>query len=220
MGGKNIFKSAFKSVYIPVKKTARWFRQLKKPMKYFTVGLCAFILFDLYLLWHFFMYGSTSPVKLEFTADRTATELFALDSPAHKGLIKQADYASFKFSGEQLEKIMQSFDACGSAALAVRVKFLPTSKQKKLFENAVDLPLQFGFLEASDFTEKGKFIHQSFGSGNRLIVQGNMKNASEILDISIALNKDDFLSGRFPKGFFYPANPHCSGLCDGRNAGL
>lgn len=202
MGGKNIFKSAFKSVYIPVKKTARWFRQLKKPMKYFTVGLCAFVLFDLYLLWHFFMYGNTSPVKLEFTCDRTATELFALDSPAHKGLIKQADYASFKFSGQQLEKIMQSFDAYGSAALAVRVKFLPTSRQKKLFENAVDLPLQFGFLDSSDFTARGKFIHQTFGSGSRLIVQGNMKNASEVLDISIALNKDDFLSGKFPKGFF------------------
>ena len=205
MGGKNIFKSAFKSVYIPVKKTGRWFKRLRKPMKYFTIGLCLFILFDIYLLYHFFMYGSTTPVKLEFTYDKSATELFALDQAAHKGMIKQTDYASFKFSDFQKEKIRSSFDACGSAAVVVRLKFLPTKKQKTVFEKAVDLPLQFGFLNNSDFTAKGKFIHQSFAGGNRLVVQGNMKESSEVIDVSIALNREDFLNGTLnslPEGFF------------------
>lgn len=205
MGGKNIFKSSFKSVYIPVKKTGRWFRQLKKPMRYFTVGLCAFILFDLYLLWHFFMYGSTTPVKLEFTYDKSSTELMALDQAAHKGLIKQTDYASFKLSDFQKEKIRESFNKYGNAAVVVRLKFLPTKKQKAIFEKAVELPLQFGFLNDSDFTSKGKFIHQSFAGGNRLVVQGNTKESPDVLDVSIALNKEDFSSGSLnalPQGFF------------------
>ena len=191
MGGKNIFKSAFKSVYIPVKKTARWFRQLKKPMKYFTVVLCAFVLFDLYLLWHFFMYGNTSPVKLEFTVDRTATELFALDSPAHKGLIKQADYASFKFSDGQLEKIMQSFDAYGSAALAVRVKFLPTSRQKKLFENEL---------------EKKKLLEQLKGREN-ITLDGQKinlyANIGDTKDLGLVLKNDAGGIGLFRSEFIY-----------------
>ena len=202
MGGKNIFKSAFKSVYIPVKKTGRWFKSLRKPMKYFTVGLIIFVLFDFYLLWHFFTYGSTTPVKLEFTYDKSATELYALDSAAHKGCIKQASYASFKFTDLQLEKIQHSFESYGSAAVVVRLKFLPTSKQKSFFSSALDLPLQFGFLDSSDFTQKGKFIPQTFGTGSRLVVQGNMKNAPEVIDISIALNRDDFETSRLPSGFF------------------
>ena len=202
MGGKNYLKSAFKGIYIPVKKSVRWFKKLGRPMQYFTLGLAAFVLVDVFLVWHFFMYGSTSPVKLEFTSDSTSTELTALDSSAHRGWIKQADYASFLFSQDQLEKIKDNFNQYGSAALLVRLKLLPGKKQKRFFESAVDLPLQFGFLEESDFTAKNKFIPQHFGSGNRLVVQGNLKNAPEIFDLSIAIKKEDLAEGRLPKGFF------------------
>ena len=202
MGGKKYLKSAFKGLYIPIKKSIRWFKRLGPAMKYFTVGLVVFVLFDCFLVWHFFMYGSTSPVKLEFTSDRTSTELTALDSSAHRGWIKQADYASFLFSQKQLEKIKENFELYGSSALIVRLKILPSKKQKRFFESAVDLPLQFGFLQDSDFTSRNKFIPQQFGSGNRLVVQGNLKNAPEVFDLSIAIKKEDFAGGRLPKGFF------------------
>jgi len=91
MGGKNIFKSAFKGVYIPVKKSARWFKRLPRNMQCFTVGIVAFVLFDLFFLWFFFTFGSATPVKLEFTYDKSSTDLVALDGAAHKGWIKQAN---------------------------------------------------------------------------------------------------------------------------------
>ncbi|EID85244.1 hypothetical protein MSI_12430 [Treponema sp. JC4] len=210
MGGKNIFKSAFKGVYIPVKKSVRWFKRLSRNMKYFTLGLVVFVLFDLYLLWYFFTFGSATPVKLEFTYDKSSTELTALDSAAHKGWIKQANYASFMFSQEQLEKIRESFERCGSASVMVRLKVLPSSRQKKFFENAVDLPLQLGFLTEEDFTARGKFISQVYGGGNRLVAQGNLQELPDVFDISVAFKKDELMavasgaasSASLPRGFF------------------
>ena len=202
MGGKNIFKSAFKGVYIPVKKSARWFKRLPRNMQCFTVGIVAFVLFDLFFLWFFFTFGSATPVKLEFTYDKSSTDLVALDGAAHKGWIKQAKYASFMFTKAQKEKIYESFDRYGSAAVMVRVKILPTSRQKQIFANAVDLPLQVGFLTDEDFNAKGKFISQVYGGGNRLVAQANVKNMPDVFDVSIALNKNSFEGGNIPHGFF------------------
>lgn len=177
-----------------------------KTQKILASAISIIIILDIILCFILLGRRKVSAVKLESIVQGKPAALVALDSYATNGLIKENGFADFKFTQEQKELFVRTYEENGTAAVTIRVQILPTTKQSMLLGTPVDLPFQFGFLSTEDFNEKGKLVKQYFPSAKRILVQGNLQNAPEYFDVSFAIQKNDDITKFIPEGFFVYSN--------------
>ncbi len=157
-----------------------------------------------------------STVKITSLEQKETDRLYALTSAAAKGKISKPGFASFKFTDQQKELFYNIYNKYGTAALAICIQVMPTKKQLKEMENpSYEAVFNYGFLNADDFTKKGKLIKQYYPGNKRIQVIGNLKEAPEIFDLSFAIQKNDNIKKYIPEGFFVYTSVRCRilGVC-------
>ena len=97
----------------------------------------------------------------------------------------------------------------GSVALAVCIQVMPSKKQIPLLQGEAEVPFNFGFLSKDDFTSKGKLKKQYYPGTKRIQVQGDLRKAPEIFDLSFAIQKNDEIEKYLPEGFFIYSSVRC-----------
>ena len=176
--------------------------------KFFT-AIAVFIIVDLAAVILICATKSRSAVHLECYGKNEMSSLIALDSSAQSGVIKSSSYADFKFTKAQKEMFSEIFQDKSTVALTVRLQLKPTKKQLELLEAAPSLAFKYGFLTKEDFTAKGKFIKQLYPDNRRILIQGNLKQAPDVFDVSFAIQKNDDISKVVPEGFFVYSDIKC-----------
>lgn len=185
------------------------FDSLTKTQKLLVYIIAGVIVVDLILGGILLSRRKISAVRLECVSgagNYKAAPLTALDSYASNGLIKDDGFANFKFSQEQKDLFKTIYEQNETVALTVRVQVQPTTKQAMMLGIPVELPFQFGFLSAEDFSKKGKFIKQIYPNARRILIQGDLQHAPEVFDISFAIQKSDDIEKFIPEGFFIYSN--------------
>lgn len=184
-------------------------KKLSAKQRGFVYAITIFILIDLLACILLIANKDKSNVSLECYGTTMMSKLSALDSYSQKGTILNSGYANFKFSDQQKKLFEKIYNENNSVALTVRLKLLPSKKQNELLAFENDLPFMFGFLSNEDFTKKGKLIKQYYPNNKRILVQGNLKNAPEVFDISFAIQKNDDITKYIPEGFFVYSTLKC-----------
>lgn len=183
---------------------------LQKNEKILAVVVVLLIILDFIAAIALFAGKHRSAVQLACIGSEQTQSFYALDSAANKGIIKKSGYADFKFTDKQKEFFYNIYKEKGSVALAVCIQLMPTRKQQALLKSDASLAFNFGFLGKDDFTKKGKFIKQNYlTSYKRILVQGDLKNAPEVFDVSFAVQKNDDIEKYLPEGFFIYSSVRC-----------
>ena len=150
-----------------------------------------------------------SAVQLACIGTDESIPFYAIDSSATKGTIKDSDYADFKFTQKQKELFYNIYKEKGSVALAVCIQVMPSKKQIQVLQGEAEVPFNFGFLAKDDFTSKGKLKKQYYPGTKRIQIQGDLRNAPEIFDVSFAIQKNDEIEKYLPEGFFVYSGVRC-----------
>ncbi len=150
-----------------------------------------------------------SSVRLACIGKDASLPFYSLDSAAKKGKIKKEGYADFKFTEKQKELFYQVYKERGSVALAICLQVIPNKKQISLLQGESEILFNFGFLGKDDFTSRGKLIKQYYPGSKRIQIQGDLRNAPEIFDISFAVQKNDNIEKYLPEGFFVYSPVRC-----------
>lgn len=177
--------------------------------KLFFILLAVFLLLDLFIAVFLFVTRHSSPVFFESYGTTNMERLYALDKNAHKGTISKTGMACYKFSDSEKSIMENLYNEHESVTVTVRIKVAPTRADQLLLASNEKAYFKFGYLEDYDFTEKGKFIPLKFISNQRIVVQGDLKNAPEFFDVSFALKKSDNISSVMPEGFFIYSAIRC-----------
>lgn len=177
--------------------------------KRFFIILAAFIFIDLIAVIFLCANRNKSSVHLESYGNKSISSLIALDNYARKGFISNPGYADFKFNDEQKKMFENLYNKNSSVALTVRIELVPSKKQEALLYSVDDLPFRFGFLNGNDFNSKGKFVKSFYSDNKRILVQGNLKKAPKVFDVSFAVQKNDNITKVLPEGFFVYSTLRC-----------
>ncbi len=179
----------------------------KKLFTFFFIGLAAVtvILTAVFCI----RQSRISSVKLE----NTQSTLIAKDKNARKGSVKDTGSAMFAFSQEQKEVFEQQYNKNQSAALIIRVEFMPTAAQKELLTTGTSLPFNYGILYQEDFDNKGK-LKEPLTS--KISVYADLEKKLSyadtqplVLDFSMAIPKSDHIQNFLPQGFFINSSVCC-----------
>lgn len=181
---------------------------MTKTQKLLSAGIAIFLLLDIVAGIILLVNKNKSAVRI-MNSTGESSRLYALDSAASKGTIKEDGYANFKFTKEQKEYFYKTYENHGSVALTVCLQMMPTNKQKEAFVNDSQAVFRYGFLGDEDFTIQGKFLNKKYPDTRRIQIQGNEKNAPEIFDISFAVQKNDNIQKYVPDGFFIYSTIRC-----------
>lgn len=152
---------------------------------------------------------SISSVHLECFESKETSSLIALDSNAQSGLIKNSEYANFKFSSHQKELFKKIYEENTTVSLTVRLELRPTASQAEILPLADNAVFRFGFLTSDDFTKGGRFIKQIYPDNRRILISGKENAAPKVFDISFAVQKNDNISKVIPEGFFVYSTVRC-----------
>ena len=181
---------------------------MTKTQKLLSAGIAIFLLLDIVAGIILLVNKNKSAVRI-MNSTGESSRLYALDSAASKGTIKEDGYANFKFTKEQKEYFYKTYENHGSVALTVCLQMMPTNKQKEALVNDSQSVFRYGFLGDEDFTIQGKFLNKKYPDTRRIQIQGNEKNAPEIFDISFAVQKNDNIQKYVPDGFFIYSTIRC-----------
>ena len=181
---------------------------MTKTQKLLSAGIAIFLLLDIVAGIILLVNKNKSAVRI-MNSTGESSRLYALDSAASNGTIKEDSYANFKFSKEQKEYFYKTYENHGSVALTVCLQMMPTNKQKEALVNDSQAVFRYGFLGDEDFTIQGKFLNKKYPDTRRIQIQGNEKNAPEIFDISFAVQKNDNIQTYVPDGFFIYSTIRC-----------
>lgn len=195
--------------FITDNKLVAKFKRLSNKQKKFVIIIGAFILLDIFAGIVLLVNGKKSSVNLECFGSSDMSHLCALDSYSRQGAISNPGYANFKFTESQKSLFKNIYDENDSVALTVRLRMIPTKKQESLLYSVDELPFMFGFLTSEDFDKNGKLKKQYYPNNKRILIQGNMKNAPEVFDISFALQKNEQIEKLIPEGFFVYSTIKC-----------
>ena len=187
---------------------AKYF-SLSDVKKRFTLLITAFLLIDLIAVIFLISTGKKSAVHLECYGNKKISSLIALDKPARQGGITEPGYADFKFTAEQKKLFEQIYNQYSSVALTVRLQLISSRKQNALISTVDELPFNYGFLTAEDFEPKGKFIKAYYPNNKHILVQGNLRTAPQVFDVSFAIQKSGDISKVIPEGFFVYSTLKC-----------
>lgn len=185
------------------------FNKMSLKEKRFFIVLSVFILVDLFAVIYLCANRKKSEVHLESYGNKNFSSLVALDSYSRKGLISEPGYANFKFSDDQKKLFEDIYNQYSSVAMTVRIQLVPSKKQEALLYSVEDLPFRFGFLESNDFNSKGKFVKTNYPDNKRILVQGNLKKAPKVFDVSFAVQKNENINKILPEGFFIYSTLKC-----------
>ena len=188
------------------------FAKLTDNQKKLLTALCSLILVCIASIIILASTKHRSSVYLECFNFKKITRLYALDSNSQTGLIKDSDYANFKFTDAQKELFKKVYDENSSLALTVRLQLIPTKKQADFLQASDSAVFRFGFLNSDDFTPRGKFISQTYPDNKRILVQGKENQAPQTFDLSFAIQKNDDISKVIPEGFFIYSTVRCKVL--------
>lgn len=183
--------------------------KLSDTQKKFAIGILAFVVFDIAVLILLCALRGKSAVHLECYGSSEMSTLISLDSNAQKGFVNQNQYADFKFSRQQKMLFSKVYEDKSTVALTVRLQIMPAKNQKDLLSGDAPLNFRFGFLTNEDFTAKGKFINQQYPDNKRILIQGDLRNAPPVFDVSFAIQKSDSIENLIPEGFFVYSPVKC-----------
>lgn len=181
---------------------------MTKTQKLLSAGIAIFLLLDIVAGIILLVNKNKSAVRI-MNSTGESSRLYALDSAASKGTIKEDGYANFKFTKEQKEYFYKTYENHGSVALTVCLQMMPTNKQKEALVNDSQAVFRYGFLGDEDFTIQGKFLNKKYPDTRRIQIQGNENNTPEIFDISFAVQKNDNIQKYVPDGFFIYSTIRC-----------
>ncbi len=182
--------------------------QMTKTQKLLSIAIAIFLLLDITAGIVLLVNKDKSAVRLVCGSENT-TRLFALDSAASKGTIKEDGYANFKFTKTQKEYFYKTYRENGTVALTVCLQLMPTKKQMELLSSDAETLFRYGFLGNEDFTIEGKFLKKKYPDTRRIQIQGDEKKAPELFDISFAVQKNDNIEKYAPEGFFIYSSIRC-----------
>ena len=143
-----------------------------------------------------------SSVLVENVVNNQKESLIAINSNARKGVIKNNDYAFFKFSESQkniIEEVYKEFDSC---SIIVRIALEPTKKQNEIINLTDSLLFKFGFLPKSFFNSKGKLVQDEFELNKLNAIISNQSKSPRFVDYSIAIPKVKNGKIEIPEGIF------------------
>jgi len=190
-------------------KIVEWYKNLPKNFKILFWTVCGIVLLDIVLLTGLIAGNKHSSLQIGCTDAAESSSLIALNSNAKKSLIKANDYAYFKFTEAQKDSIKAFYKDHNSVAVLLRVKVYPTTKQSLLLDGEEPLNFEYGLLNESDFTEKGKFKKQIYPNTRRIVIQGDERKSPETFDISFAVQRNENIDAVIPKGFFINSALRC-----------
>ena len=182
--------------------------QMTKTQKLLSIAIAIFLLLDITAGIVLLVNKDKSAVRLVCGSENT-TRLFALDSAASKGTIKEDGYANFKFTKTQKEYFYKTYRENGTVALTVCLQLMPTKKQMELLSSDAETLFRYGFLGNEDFTIEGKFLKKKYPDTRRIQIQGDEKKAPELFDVSFAVQKNDNIEKYAPEGFFIYSSIRC-----------
>ena len=182
--------------------------QMTKTQKLLSIAIAIFLLLDITAGIVLLVNKDKSAVRLVCGSENT-TRLFALDSAASKGTIKEDGYANFKFTKAQKEYFYKTYRENGTVALTVCIQLMPTKKQMELLSSDAETLFRYGFLGNEDFTIEGKFLKKKYPDTRRIQIQGDEKKAPELFDVSFAVQKNDNIEKYAPEGFFIYSSIRC-----------
>ena len=182
--------------------------QMTKTQKLLSIAIAIFLILDITAGIVLLVNKDKSAVRLVCGSENT-TRLFALDSAASKGTIKEDGYANFKFTKAQKEYFYKTYRENGTVALTVCLQLMPTKKQMELLSSDAETLFRYGFLGNEDFTIEGKFLKKKYPDTRRIQIQGDEKKAPELFDISFAVQKNDNIEKYAPEGFFIYSSIRC-----------
>ena len=181
--------------------------QMTKSQLILSIIVIVFLLMDLTAGIVLLVNKNKSAVRIVYSSDEIS-RLYALDSAATKGTVSN-EYANFKFTQEQKEYFYKTYQEKGSVALTICLQMMPTKKQKQLLASDAEAVLRYGFLTGDDFTINGKFIKKKYPDIKRIQVQADEKKATELFDLSFAVQKNDNIEKYIPEGFFVYSTIRC-----------
>ena len=182
--------------------------QMTKTQKLLSIAIAIFLLLDITAGIVLLVNKDKSAVRLVCGSENT-TRLFALDSAASKGTIKEDGYANFKFTKAQKEYFYKTYRENGTVALTVCLQLMPTKKQMELLSSDAETLFRYGFLGIEDFTIEGKFLKKKYPDTRRIQIQGDEKKAPELFDVSFAVQKNENIEKYAPEGFFIYSSIRC-----------
>ena len=184
---------------------------LQKNQILLAAAVALFLLFDIIAGIALFANRHKSAVRLVCYGTEEVIPFYSLDKAASKGRISKAGYADFKFTNQQKELFYKIYKEHGSVALAICLQVMPSKKQLPLMAEDSDSEVVFnyGFLGKDDFTKRGKFIKQFFPGLKRIQIQGDLKKAPKIFDISFAIQKNEAIEKYLPEGFYIYSSVRC-----------
>lgn len=185
------------------------FTAMPKNQKILAVVVALLIVLDIVAAIALIAGKHKSAVHLACIGSDESIPFYAIDSSANKGTIKDSGYADFKFTQKQKELFYKIYQEKGSVALAVCIQVMPAKKQIKVLQGDAEVPFNFGYLSKDDFTSKGKLKKQYYPGTKRIQVQGDLRNAPEIFDLSFAIQKNDEIEKYLPEGFFIYSSVRC-----------
>ena len=185
------------------------FSTLTKTQKILAAAVCLVILLDITAGIVLVATKHKSAVHLACIGTEESASLYSLDTAATKGTIKESGYASFKFTAKQKELFSSIYKERGSVALAVCLQVMPSKKQIPLLQGETELPFNYGFLGKDDFDKHGNLIKQYYPGAKRIQIQGDLRKAPEVFDISFAVQKNDDIEKFLPEGFFVYSSVRC-----------
>ena len=188
----------------------KWFSGLNKNQKIIAVAVALVLIADIVAGIFLISNKNKSAVKLVSFGDDKPLALYAIDSAASKGTITNPGFANFKFTRQQKELFENLYNKKGSVALAICLQVMPTKKQMEVIQDSSsEAVFNFGFLGKEDFTKNGKLIKQYYPGNKRIQVQGDLKKAPEVFDVSFAIQKNEDISKFIPEGFFVYSSVRC-----------
>lgn len=174
-------------------------------------AVALFLIFDIAAGITLFANRHKSAVRLVCYGSDAVAPFYSLDKAASKGTITDSGYANFKFTKQQKELFYKIYKEHGSVALAVCLQVMPSKKQLPLMseDSETELVFNYGFLDKEDFTKRGKLLKQYFPGSKRIQIQGDLKSAPEIFDVSFAVQKNDSIEKYLPEGFYIYSSVRC-----------
>ena len=127
------------------------FQTFSKQQKKIAALIACFIFTDLLLGIFLIATRHKSGVKLECFGSDVKDSLFSLDKSARSGIIKSGDYANFKFTESQRERMAAFYEENGTLAITIRFHVNRSHVQKKILSGDENLYFRYGFL--SDLKE-------------------------------------------------------------------
>lgn len=141
------------------------------------------------------------------------TNLVAMNANARKGKIKQTGAAQFGFTQAQKDCFTQVYHNSNSAALVVRMEFMPTAEQRELLTTGTALPFNLGLLYAEDFDARNR-LKEDLSSKISVYADLSKKLSYTdtqplVMDFSMAVPKSEHFEAFLPLAFFINSTVEC-----------